>query len=448
MLAIVGIAATARHADAGLASSHHAAALARHLAAAASATDAAMATSKLASSASPPVIQPTWRSTVSITSAGPSASVLGATYIFAENGVKKRRALRSTTKIPFAPLSFVGTPLEWINMTNWTPPPGQTPGIDLNGVLLNSTGAGTYTAGLFAWLPAATAQGTEMLGNRTLDKWGLTAGATSLYLLVSPEAPTVPVLWHIATTTFTGNYTFSSFDGSPPPDDDLWVAYNSSQLLNPAPCAEPVDKTPKSVDMYIFHPEDNFDIGGQDLGNAAGDTAFTCIDVLLGAPGSMDHSYSWITAWTIELVPRWGQYQNCNGYGDEHVCLGANTALVGHEAAEGLGAPAGGQCTNNPEVGEWWSLPMAAECLGAGQAPGDDCSWKKAARLKTINSKCLFEQHGFADLCKSERRSPFAKASAAFLAAFASEDVTKGGCPALVPHPLRDQTVDTLVKLD
>ena len=42
--------------------------------------------------------------------------------------------------------------------------------------------------------------------------------------------------------------------------------------------------------MYIFHPENNFDIGGQDLGNAAGDTAFTCIDVLLGAPGSMDHS--------------------------------------------------------------------------------------------------------------------------------------------------------------
>ena len=92
---------------------------------------------------------------------------------------------------------------------------------------------------------------------------------------------------------------------------------------------------------------------------------------------------------------------------------------------------------------------LAVRCRKSGlQAPSDDCSWKKAARLKTINSKCLFEQHGFADLCKSERRSPFAKASAAFLAAFASEDVTKGGCPALVPHPPRDQTVDTLVKLD
>jgi len=100
MLAIVGIAATARHADAGLASSHHAAALARHLAAATSATDAAMATSKLAFSATPPPVVPTtWRSTVSITSAGPSASPLGATYIFAQNGVKKRRALRSTTKV-------------------------------------------------------------------------------------------------------------------------------------------------------------------------------------------------------------------------------------------------------------------------------------------------------------------------------------------------------------
>ena len=71
------------------------------------------------------------------------------------------------------------------------------------------------------------------------------------------------------------------------------------------------------------------------------------------------------------------------------------------------------------------------------QAPGQGCSWKKSARLKTIDSKCLFQQHGFADLCKLEKRAPFAKARDAFKAAFFEEDVTKGGCPAIVPHPPR-----------
>ena len=57
----------------------------------------------------------------------------------------------------------------------------------------------------------------------------------------------------------------------------------------------------------------------------------------------MDHDYAWVSAWRVTAVPRWGQYQNCNGY--PPVCLGASDFYVGHEAAQGLGLPAGGQCT-------------------------------------------------------------------------------------------------------
>ena len=142
----------------------------------------------------------------------------------------------------------------------------------------------------------------------------------------------------------------------------------------------------------------------------------------------MDHDYAWVSAWRVTVVPRWGQYQNCNGY--PPVCLGASDFYVGHEAAQGLGLPAGGQCTENPETGEWWSLPAGGECA-AGEVPGGgSCTWS-AVRTKTIDSKCLFTQQGFAAACRNESRAPFTEATAIFLQAFAEDDPSKGGCPAL-----------------
>ena len=125
------------------------------------------------------------------------------------------------------------------------------------------------------------------------------------------------------------------------------------------------------------------------------------------------------------------QYQNCNGY--PSACIGANNKLVGHEAAQGLGAPMAGQCEVNPLTGEWWSLPAAGRCSNTSLPGENGCTWR-ATRVKTIDSKCLFTERGFADLCRQEARAPFAKASAAFRAAFLSSDPTNGGCPAL-PGP-------------
>ena len=78
---------------------------------------------------------------------------------------------------------------------------------------------------------------------------------------------------------------------------------------------------------------------------------------------------------SLALIPRWGQYQNCNGY--PPVCLGASDFYVDHEAAEGLGLPAGGQCTDNPDTGEWWSLPAGGKC--AADSPLALWGYSKAA---------------------------------------------------------------------
>jgi hypothetical protein len=74
----------------------------------------------------------------------------------------------------------------------------------------------------------------------------------------------------------------------------------------------------------------------QDLGDAAGDVFFVCVDVLTDQATSVDHHYQWVTSWDVHHNPQMGQYQNCNDYPPQ--CFGTNDWLVGHEAAQGLGA--------------------------------------------------------------------------------------------------------------
>ena len=142
--------------------------------------------------------------------------------------------------------------------------------------------------------------------------------------------------------------------------------------------------------------------------------------------------YQWITQWSLDLVPRWGQYQNCNNYGAANNCLGNEHFWVGHEAALGLGAPDGGQCVDNKLVGEWFSLPLGGKCAAGASPDGKACTWSEK-RIKTIDAQCMLK-HGYIPACKTDGRAPFAAAKKIFLAAFASDDPAKGGCPAL-PGP-------------
>lgn len=105
---------------------------------------------------------------------------------------------------------------------------------------------------------------------------------------------------------------------------------------------------------------------------------------------------------------------------------------VGREASFGVNALSG-QCTNNSNVGSWYSLPADGEC----QSPDEPlslegkCTWRIKQRVKTIDGKCLLHQQGMLASCFHEARLPMAKTRAIFNAAFASDDTAKGGCPAI-----------------
>ena len=62
---------------------------------------------------------------------------------------------------------------------------------------------------------------------------------------------------------------------------------------------------------------------------------------------------------------------------------------------------------------------------------GKACTWRKKKRVKTIDSRCLFEQQHFTKRCREDARVPFTTAIEAFEAAFASNKIEMGGCPAL-----------------
>ena len=174
----------------------------------------------------------------------------------------------------------------------------------------------------------------------------------------------------------------------------------------------------------------------QDVGDERGDVLFVCVDLLTRhaspTPSPTDHGYQWLTYYALEHTPRWGQYQNCNGY--PPLCLGAEDFWVGHQAAYALGLPEAGQCGNNTPVGEWFSLPKGGQCAAKTQPDGSTCTWA-TTRVKTVDSACVFHKQAFLDACQSDGRAPFAKATAIFLAAFASDDPAEGGCPPLPGPP-------------
>ena len=94
----------------------------------------------------------------------------------------------------------------------------------------------------------------------------------------------------------------------------------------------------------------------------------------------------------------------------------------------------------DPNVGQWFSLPKGGQCA-AGRRPSyatdptaGGCSWRVAERVKTIDGeKCLIKGHNYKSLCVADQRAPFPSATKAFLAAFASSDASKGGCPEMMP---------------
>ena len=104
--------------------------------------------------------------------------------------------------------------------------------------------------------------------------------------------------------------------------------------------------------------------------------------------------------------------------------------------------PLSGQCTPNSDSGSWFSHTLGGKCAeGQRPAPGV-CSWRAIERVKTIDLKCLVDDAGMRASCMADIKAggvppvPFSKwiyntSLAVFEGAFASQDPSKGGCPAV-----------------
>jgi len=298
---------------------------------------------------------------------------------------------------------------------------------------------GTFN-NLFGWTLGATNAGIVTWNGMKLTRWILQipTGNTSYELLVTSD--NTPVRQELNTTVpesvpvyggkrYSQKHVFNTFHANSALVPDPFENFDINDYLEPMRC-EPEVEPIKNVTMFIFHPTNNFEIAGQDLGDAQGDVFFTCVDVMLKQPGQIDHDYQWITQWSIELNPTFGQYQNCNGYPSN--CLGDEHFAVGHAAAQNLGRPVLGQCQLNPETGEWFSLPVGGECPASVTPDFKQCSWRKT-RVKTIDSKCLFDTHNFRSMCEVDGQAPFKAATDIFSQAFSSDNVSDGGCPPINP---------------
>lgn len=216
-----------------------------------------------------------------------------------------------------------------------------------------------------------------------------------------------------------------------------------------APACKAAERT-VDLEAYVFHPGmsvGDYDLAGQDVADLLGDAAFICIDRTQSNTSSwVDHNYTRISRYVVQVSPAYGQYALCNGYADTSppgpVCFGGDEHLVGREAPSGTG-DGSLRCAAESPVGWWYSLPKKGQCPH-GKSPDGECSWSVTKRLKTVEQACLLEQHRYVSRCEADiaEGKGFHRSAAALKAAFDSEDLEQGGCPDIGGPAVRVGAVD------
>jgi len=181
-------------------------------------------------------------------------------------------------------------------------------------------------------------------------------------------------------------------------------------------------------DIFVSHPAHQYSLEGQDVADLTGEISYLCGD-MLGHAG-MSLSYTMLSHFVLEFWSAWGQYAICNDrqFGNQSTsfCLGGDAfGRVGHAAAWEF-HPQEGQCQDNHDVGEWYSLPSQGKC-SAGMMLGEpNCSWRTKQHVKTITTKCLIQEKNFLRACSASAGiPPFKMASRTLMQAFRE-------CPAVV----------------
>ena len=243
--------------------------------------------------------QTTWLNGVEQTSIVP----IDITYIM-EDSIRRRTATANRCEFKWAPAAFVGTGLDYINMTQYNE--NNFCGMLLNGQPLDMSMYARPFSPFFSWLAGAADGGLVPHNGTMMQSWVLNTsqGAANYYfeLLVDadnhpalvtqnmtgvpPPCSSEPRTRNIATSRCpavcahgrphlalpcTGRYgpdafireEFLEWAGDESLLPRVWDGFNESAFATPPKCAAPADPKPADTRMFIFHPKDNFNISGQ-----------------------------------------------------------------------------------------------------------------------------------------------------------------------------------------
>ena len=113
--------------------------------------------------------------------------------------------------------------------------------------------------------------------------------------------------------------------------------------------------------------------------------------------------------------------------------------MVGREAATGWKDRCGQCADNSKDVGSWFSLSAAGECLDEQEPDGKSCSWKAVEKVKTVDVKCPAFAHMF-ETCEAESSLPLTASAKVLTQIFASDEPANGGCPPVADAATDDYT--------
>ena len=408
-----------------------------------------------------PDLPTTWSSAISLIIDGVNLlcefGTCEGNAMLAQDDEKEMTVTRFEMQNRFAPLAYKGTAKEWFNVSEYDTSQGTFvtlqdlcyPNSDMADLARRRrlTSDGGFGARLheglaklqvvrgprsqfedmFSWVADAADGGTEAC---EVDGYAVDC---SLWILDSPPYVltltvydnTRPVEYHVLGTVngvaLNVSYFFHTFTTGA--DPEAFEGLHRADCFAPKQCESNGPNILRDQEFYIFHPANQYDLAGQDIGDALGDAFFVCETLNTGAG---DDGYEWISKYKVNLdLTVISQYQNCNGYPSR--CMGISTYYVGREAALGLGAPLAGQCDDNELTGNWFSFGVDGECKD-GLVLGVNCTWE-ATRIKTVNGDCLIKDNDYLATCALDGQAPFYLAQKALEDAFLS--IEDGGCPPI-----------------
>ena len=110
---------------------------------------------------------------------------------------RMRQYSNSGTKMAFAPLAFVGTPLEWLNSTTFA---------TANGTFMMISGAKYVNSAAppfsdpFAWLPGANYDGDEVVNGTKVHRWSIKVEHLGVAMLLKVTEDGTPVEYDLNAT--------------------------------------------------------------------------------------------------------------------------------------------------------------------------------------------------------------------------------------------------------